>query len=145
MSKKQNMNRAGNMDIDAWRDRQIHKRTEQLIEERDREFRKAHASDTDAELREYVRRKARELHRMPHPLELPGGLFLRKRLGDWDALARSFGLEPTGKNQGRNAYLRLRRTGEALFTAERRALKTAKNQNRSVEELLHQPAALDEG
>jgi len=133
------------MDVDAWRERQINKRTQRYIEERDRAFQMAHATDTDAELREHVRKKARELHRMPHPLELQGGLFLRKRLGDWDALARSFGLEPVGKNQGRNAYLSLRKTGEALFTAERRALKTAKNQNRSVEELLPQPAALDEG
>jgi len=127
--KKPNMNRARNMDIDAWRERQISKRTHRMIQEENRAFMKAHASDSNEELRERIRRRAVELRRMPHPLELSGGLYIRKRLGDWDALAENLGLEPVGESRGRKAYLRLRKKGEELFTAERKAIKTAKNQN----------------
>ena len=127
--KKPNMNRARNMDIDAWRERQINKRTHQLIQEENRAFIQAHGNDSDAELLERIRRRAAELRRMPHPLELSGGLYIRRRLGDWDTLASNLGLEPVGQNRGKKAFLRLRKKGEELYTAERRALKTAKNQN----------------
>lgn len=142
--KKPNMNRAGNMDIDAWRSRQINKRTHQLIQEENRAFIRAHSADSDAELMEYIRRRAAELRRMPHPLELSGGLYIRRRLGDWDALAASLGLEPVGQNCGKRAFLRLRKKGEELYTAERRARKTAKNQILKEGEKTAQKAASEE-
>lgn len=133
------------MDIDAWRERQINKRTQRYIEDRNRAFQKAHAEDTDEELREYVRRQAMARKTMPHPLELPGGLYLRRRLGDWDQLALELGMPPVGTNRARQAYHRLREKGEELFTAERRAIKTSKNQNKPLEEILPQPVFTDEG
>lgn len=142
--KKPNMNRARNMDIDAWRERQITKRTHQLIQEENRAFIRAHSTDSDAELLERIRRRAAELHRMPHPLELSGGLYIRRRLGDWDALAASLGLKPVGKNCGKKAFLRMRKTGEELYTAERRALKAAKIQSLKEGEKPAQKAAYKE-
>ena len=130
MSKKKrrpNLNQARNMDVDAWRERQINKRTKQLIDEQNRAFMEAHAADTDDELREYVRYQAQLRYRMPHPMELQGGHYLRERLGDWETLAASLGLEPASQSQGRKAYLRLRERGEALFLQERKQQKTEKS------------------
>ena len=69
--KRANWNQARTMDVDAWRDRQVHKRLTEHLERQEREFVQAHGRDTDAQLIAYVRRKAAELGRMPHPLELP--------------------------------------------------------------------------
>jgi hypothetical protein len=129
MSRKKhrpNLNQARNMDVDAWRVRQINRRTKQLIDEQNRAFMEAHAADTEEELREYVRHQARIRLRMPHPLELLGGLYLRERLGDWDALALSLGFKPADPSRGRKAYLRLRERGEALFLRERKERKNEK-------------------
>ena len=125
---KPNMNRAGNMDIDAWRERQISKRLKMLLEQRERDFAAAHAGDTDAELREYVRMQAAALGRMPHPLELAGAGYLRARLGDWISLAMELGFRSASAVHGRRAYLRLRAQAEELFVSERRAHKKAKKQ-----------------
>ena len=129
MSKRKhrpNLNQARNMDVDAWRERQIRKRTELLIKEESRAFMLIHAEDTDEDLREFVRHQAQIRYRMPHPMELLGGLYLQERLGDWDELAASLGLEPASQSQGRKAYLRLRERGEALFLQERKQQKTEK-------------------
>lgn len=129
MSRKKhrpNLNQARNMDVDAWRVRQINRRTKQLIDEQDRAFMETHAADTEEDLREYVRHQARIRWRMPHPLELQGGLYLRERLGDWDALALSLGFKPADPSRGRKAYLRLREKAEELFREERRASKREK-------------------
>ena len=129
MSKRKhrpNLNQARNMDVDAWRERQIRKRTELLIKEESRAFMLIHAEDTDEDLREYVRHQAKIRWRMPHPMELQGGLYLQERLGDWDALAASLGFEPADQGRGRKAYLRLRERGEALFLQERKQQKAAK-------------------
>lgn len=129
MSKKKhrpNLNQARNMDVDAWRERQIRKRTDRLIREESRAFMLVHADDTDEDLREFVRHQAQIRYRMPHPMELLGGLYLRERLGDWDELAASLGYDPASQSQGRKAYLRLRERGEALFTQERKQQKIEK-------------------
>jgi len=122
-----NLNPARNMDVDAWRERQIRKRTDRLIREESRAFMLIHANDTDEDLREFVRHQAQIRYRMPHPMELLGGLYLQERLGDWDELAASLGLEPASQSQGRKAYLRLRERGEALFLQERKQQKTEKS------------------
>jgi hypothetical protein len=129
MSRKKhrpNLNQARNMDVDAWRVRQINRRTKQLIDEQNRAFMEAHTADTEEDLREYVRHQARIRWRMPHPLELQGGRYLRERLGDWDALALSLGFAPADQSRGRKAYLRLRERGEALFLRERKERKNEK-------------------
>lgn len=125
-AKHPRMNHAGNMDIDAWRDRQISKRLAAYLERREQDFIKAHGGDTDEQLREYVRQKAMYLHRMPHPLELPGSGYLKDRLGDWNRLARELGYVPASKERGRKAYKRLREREAELFAQERRAMKEAK-------------------
>lgn len=123
-----NMNYAGNMDVDAWRSRQISKRLKAKISAQTQEFIRQHGSDTDEQLREYVHRKATLLHRMPHPLELPGGDYLVSRLGDWDQLAREFGVMPVSRARGRMIYKRLRNQEAESFLQERRTRKEEKRQ-----------------
>ena len=86
-------------------------------------FQSRHGEDTDLELREFVYKTARDLGRMPHPLELEGGPFLQERLGDWKALARSLGFCPPGKKQGERIYRRLREQAAEEFRKERKAKK----------------------
>ena len=128
MSKKKrtNWNPAHNVDLDSWRQNQIHKWTHQIIEEQNSAFRLAHEQDTDEELREYVRRQAAELGFMPHPLEFQGGLYIQERLGNWDKLALSLGHNPVGQSRARKVYSRLRKLGEERFIQERRARKMLK-------------------
>ncbi len=131
MYKKPQMNYSGNMDVGAWRERQIAKHVMRLLEERDELFRRRHGGDTDAELLEYVLRKARELGRMPHPLELEGGKYLNERLGDWAALARSRGYAPPGRWRTKRASEEIRAQAEADFLRERKAIKQARAEKRA--------------
>lgn len=124
--KRPNLNRARNMDIDAWRQRQISKRLKQRIEEDNRVFAIQHAKDTDDALRDMIRKEAFRLGRMPHPLELQGGHFLTVRLGDWQKLSMSLGYAPPHTNQGQKAYRRLWQEEEERFAEERRKHKKAK-------------------
>lgn len=130
--KRINLNHAGNMDVDAWRERQIHKRLTAYLEQQEQDFIKVHGGDTDAELIAFVHRKAREFHRMPHPMELAGGEYLKKRLGNWDQLARNLGYRPANGQMGKIARERLKQKIEADFQKERRAIKEAK-QRRSMD------------
>ena len=126
--KRPNLNHARNMDIDAWRSRQISKRVKARLTAQTQEFVARHGGDTDEQLREYVRRRAAILRRMPHPLELPGGAYLSKRLGDWGRLALDLGLTPVSRERGQKAYKNIREREAELFTQERRALKNEKRQ-----------------
>jgi len=126
MEKKPQMNYAGNMDVNAWRERQIAKHVMRLLEERDELFRQRHAGDMDAELLEYVIRKASAMKRMPHPMELEGGQYLNERLGDWAALARSLGYAPPGRWRPKKVSKELRAQAEADFLRERKAIKQAR-------------------
>ena len=134
--KKQNLNRARNMDIDVWRDRQVRKRLQARLDGENRVFQREHAEDSDEVLIEYVRKKAAVLRRMPHPLEIPGGLYLHKRLGDWDVLARSLGLAPVVAGRGSKLYHRLLEAEEEQFSRERRARKAAKRRKKEPKDPL---------
>ena len=127
-SKKPNLNHARTMDIDAWRERQVTKRLKTRLTAQTLEFMDRHGGDTDEQLREYVRRRAEALRRMPHPLEIRGGIYLSKRLGDWARLAKALGLAPVSQARGRKAYKLLREREAELFTQERKALKNEKRQ-----------------
>ena len=131
MEKKPQMNYAGNMDVGAWRERQIAKHVLRLLEERDELFRLRHAGDTDAELLEYVVRKAHAMKRMPHPMELEGGQYLNERLGDWAALARSLGYAPPGRWRAKKASQEIRAQAEEDFLRERKAIKQARAEKRA--------------
>ena len=131
---KQNMNRAGNMDIDAWRNKQIAMRLKARLEESERRFALEHAGDTDEALRGYVRHRAAVLGRMPHPLELEGGAYLHERLGDWAKLSRQLGYRPPGPQQEKQIRQRLRKREEELFAEERLAIKKRKKQIKRLRE-----------
>jgi hypothetical protein len=124
--KKQNLNYARNMDIDNWRDRQVCKRLAAQQEREERDFILAHGGDSREDLTKYVLQKARQLGRMPDPLELPGGRYLMRRLGDWSALALSLGYTPVSQKKGIAVYKRIKEQTEENFLRERRELKAAK-------------------
>ena len=128
-SKKQhqiNWNHAQNMDVDAWRTRQIHKHLMLYLERREQAFIREHGEDTDEELVELVRKKASELHRMPHPMELEGGQYLQERLGEWKTLARSLGYAPVGRHLEGRINQQLREQAAMEFVKERKAIKAAR-------------------
>lgn len=127
---KRNLNRAGNMDVDAWRRRQIAKRVKKRLEDETERYAQEYAQKNDNELAAFVRRKAAAIGRMPHPLEIPGGAYLHKRLGNWDTLAREIGYAPVGGGPGRTAYNRIVKEESERFAAERRALKEEKLRKR---------------
>ena len=114
------------MDIDAWRERQISKRVKERLSAQTQEFIQEHGSETDEQLREYVRRNVLRLRRMPHPMELPGGSYLTSRLGDWNRLARELGVPPVSRDRGNKVFKRLREQEAAIFAEERRARKEEK-------------------
>ena len=131
MEKKARLNYSGNLDVNAWRERQLAKHIQRLLDERDELFRQRHTGDTDGELLEYVVRKARTLRRMPHPMELEGGQYIQERLGDWAALALSLGYDPPGKWRTKRAPEMLRAQAEEAFLRERRAIKRAREEKRA--------------
>ena len=125
--KKQNLNPARNMDIDAWHERKISERTKRFFAERDARFAEAHAGDSDHELFLYLAAKARELRRMPHPVEIVGGGYIHSRLGDWDALADRLGYPPVQRHAPDcRIYLQEYKRQEELFYTERRRLRAEK-------------------
>ena len=130
--KRINWNQARTMDVDAWRARQVQKRLAAYLEEREQNFLRDHAGDTDEELIACVQQRARELRRMPHPLELDGGKYLQQRLGDWQLLARRLGYKPVSKARGEVTRQRLKEQIAEQFAQERRALKTKKRMESAI-------------
>ena len=57
--KKPNLNHARNMDIDAWRSRQVSKRVKARLASQTQDFIERHGEDTDEQLKEF--RRVREL------------------------------------------------------------------------------------
>ena len=137
--KKQNLNFARNMDVDVWRENKVRVRVQARLEESNETFLQAHGDDTDEELMEFVRDQASALGRMPHPLELPGGIYLHKRLGDWDKLALTLGLEPVSAGRGKVLYRQLMEEEEELFNRERRAKRAAKHVKKELQKQAPRP------
>ena len=125
--KKQNLNWARNMDVDVWRENKVRARVQARLDESSKAFLKEHGDDTDEELIAFVRDQASALGRMPHPLELPGGLYLHKRLGDWDKLALALDMKPVSAGWGNKLYHQIMEEEEELFNRERRAKRAAKH------------------
>ena len=124
--KKQNLNYARNMDIDNWHDRQVCKRLAAQMAQQERDFIRAHGGDSNEQLQERVLKRARQLGRMPHPLEIPGGRYIQQRLGDWGALALSLGYTPVSQRRGAAAYKRIKDQATEDFFRERRAQRAEK-------------------
>ncbi len=131
--KKQNLNFARNMDVDVWRENKVRVRVQTRLEESNEAFLQKHGDDTDEELMEFVRDQASALGRMPHPLELPGGIYLHKRLGDWDKLALTMGLEPVSAGRGKVLYHQLMEEEEELFNRERRTKRAVKHRKKEAQ------------
>ncbi len=80
----------------------IRKMVTQALEAREEEFRKEHASDTDAQLLAYLRLCAQKLQHSPWPGEILGGTVIAQRFGSWEkALEAAHLPRPLGENKMR--------------------------------------------
>ena len=131
--KKKNLNYARNMDVDVWRENKVRKRVQMRLDESNRAFVREHGRDSDEQLIAFIRKQALSLGRMPHPLELPGGIFLHSRFRDWDKLARALGVKPVPPGQGKKLYHRLMEEEGELFARERRAMRAAKHRKKEAQ------------
>ena len=104
--KRVNLNPSHDMDVDAWRERQIAKRLKMHQEQQEQEFLREHGGDTDA--------------------ELPGGEYLKMRLGDWHLLALDLGYLPVSNKRGQIILHQMKQQEEEAFLMERRALRAEK-------------------
>jgi len=143
--KKVNWSFARNMDVDAWRARQVHKRMAEHLKQREESFVTEHGGDSNAELMAYIQSKAKVLGRMPHPLELDGGEYLKRRLGDWRMLARRLGYLPVSQKRGKIIYKRLKEQEEAAFAAERRALRAKRQLGKAAKGKQPEPLVAGNG
>jgi hypothetical protein len=70
--------------------------TQEALHLQELEWRRAHESDSDEELLDYIRRCADELGRTPLGREVQGIAYLQERFGSWAAAVHLAGLRPTG-------------------------------------------------
>ena len=61
----------------------IRKMVTEALGQEEQEFRTVHQCDSDAELLQYLRSCAQQLHHTPWPREIIGGSFLVERFGSW--------------------------------------------------------------
>ena len=95
-------------DYKSWFDRNVAKRTEAALAERDATFAEKHAETSLAELARYLARKAEVLRHTPSPCEVDGGAFIEQRFGSWEAALEMAKLPPVRKTP------QLRETGRFL-------------------------------
>ena len=99
-------------DYQSWFDRNVAKRAEAALAERDAAFAEKHAETPLIDLARYLVRKAELIRHTPSPCEVDGGAFIEERFGSWEAALQMAKLPPVRKT------LQLRETGR--FRAEKK-------------------------
>ena len=61
----------------------IHRMVQESLAKKEMDFRMAHQEDTDEDLLEYLRQKAKELHHTPWPQEIVGWDLITERFAGW--------------------------------------------------------------
>lgn len=84
-------------DYKSWFDRNVAKRTEAALAERDAAFAKEHADTPLIDLARYLTRMAELMRHTPVPCEVDGGTFIEERFGSWDAALQMACLNPPKK------------------------------------------------
>ena len=130
-----NRNPRERFDYQSWFDRNVAKRTEAALAERDTAFAEKHAEKPLAELARYLARKAEVLRHTPSPCEVDGGAFIEQRFGSWDAALRMACLpSPTKEMPLRKSsrFLREKKIQEPLFYEESERKKKEKRAKAAV-------------
>lgn len=70
----------------------IRRMVREALDEREREFARAHGSDSEEELLDYLRACAQSLGHSPWPGEVDGGHFIEERFGSWETALEKAGL-----------------------------------------------------
>ena len=78
----------GRFDGRAWYEQHITARTVAALEEKEKDFPRLHAGDSEQELIEYVRRCADEMGYTPTMREVIGGTYIAQRFGGWPAVLK---------------------------------------------------------
>ncbi|MBQ8831796.1 MAG: hypothetical protein IJ017_09375 [Oscillospiraceae bacterium] len=84
------------MDGKSWFEKELEKRTNSALLQKDEEFVKKHRDATNEQLIEYLKRCAKELKKSPSSCEVIGGKYIAGRLGGWGAALKKAGLSPAG-------------------------------------------------
>ena len=118
---------------DLWFDKQVDERTRKALQQRQKDFTKEHADDTDEQLLTYVRKVAAEFGYTPNAGEIIGGEYISRRFGNWDRVIALCGLPKPGKMRPimeRAIYKQEFKRQASLFKQERQAVQQEKVQLR---------------
>lgn len=78
-----NRNPRERFDYQSWFDRNVAKRAEAALAERDAAFAEKYAETPLIDLARYLVRKAELIRHTPSPCEVDGGAFIEERFGSW--------------------------------------------------------------
>lgn len=92
-----NRNPRERFDYQSWFDRNVAKRAEAALAERDAAFAEKHADTPLIDLARYLTRMAELMRHTPVPCEIDGGTFIEERFGSWDAALQMACLNPPKK------------------------------------------------
>lgn len=92
-----NRNPRERFDYQSWFDRNVAKRAEAALAERDAAFAEKYAETPLIDLARYLVRKAELIRHTPSPCEVDGGAFIEERFGSWEAALQMAKLPPVRK------------------------------------------------
>lgn len=124
----------------------IQRNVNQALEEKEKRFAADHASDTDAQLLQYLCYCAKELCHTPYPKEIVGGRLIEARFETWENAWRSAGLpRPNTPNKVSAFALVIEETKrqEAIYR-QRKIEKRQKHQQRMQKQMQAQKQYLQE-
>ena len=108
----------------AWYCRKLEERTRAALHRQDEAFAARHAGDTDGELLQYLKRKAKTLGHAPQMEEVPGAGLIAKRFGSWQAALHGAGLSPPAgpaRPERTERYRKEYARQQALYRREKQA------------------------
>ena len=129
---------------DLWLEQQIDRRAKAVLRQQQEEFVRAHQTDTEEQLLDYVRQQAEVLRYTPNPGDLIGGPYIYKRFGNWERVIALCGLPKPGKMppmKNRTIYKEEYRRQLILFRQERQKeqeIRAAEVQNRKEQAKLEE-------
>ena len=119
-----------------WYRLQMEQRTRAALQKQDEEFITRHLDDTDEELLQYLKRKAKTLGHAPRMEEVPGGILIAKRFGGWRGALRRAGFSAPagpGKPERTQRYRKEYTRQQALYRREKQ-YKQEKQESKRTEQ-----------
>lgn len=130
-----NRNPREKFDYKSWFDRNVAKRTEAALAERDAAFAEKHADTPLIDLACYLARMAELMRHTPVPCEVDGGAFIEQRFGSWEAALEMAKLPPVRKVlqlKETDRYRAEKKIQEPLFFEESERKKKEKRARSAV-------------